>query len=88
MIKREQKKVISNNNLNPKQVGPCGYIYIFVSISFHFMDSNIVKNRSVFMKTDKISSDQNGFDGSQKTGLLDFLKIWEIWKKMKIEKPD
>jgi hypothetical protein len=88
MIKREQKKVNSNNNLNPKQVGPCGYIYIFVSISFHFMDSNIVKNRLVFMKTDKTSSDQNDFDGSQKTGLLDFLNFGKFGKKMKIEKPD
>jgi hypothetical protein len=33
------------------------------------------------MKTDKTSSDQNGFDGSQKTGLLDFLKNLENLEK-------
>jgi hypothetical protein len=45
------------------------------------MDSNIVKNRLVFMKTDKTSSDQNDFDGSQKTGLLDFLNFGKFGKK-------
>jgi hypothetical protein len=33
------------------------------------------------MKTDKTSSDQNDFDGSQKTGLLDFLNFGKFGKK-------